>query len=310
MCVEREGECVRGKGGGRHVPNYQCPLLLTAEVLESPVCLSVHFPPSSSSLLLSVDARVGHVVASLECPQPQGWGLLVSRVLVELERSITTNKICLPEHLGSLQYAFPPSLTPSTFFHHSHLPPSLPPSLTFSPSLYRSSLFLADLSFMATDHDMEATYSIPLTTPLPLPPLPTLFIAVSSHIYLVVTAEWLGSSLQERYYLLHTRPANHHTVAPHSSLPVTSFLTISSFTEVEPHSMMQLFTGALTGQSLVPTSLPPSPSPPSSPSSHPSLPPSPFPSLILSLSFFFPLFPPSHAVHKCGIHLKRKVQGL
>ena len=80
-------------------------------VIESPMCLRVDIPISSSLLslstsctvLLSVDGRVGQVTASLQCTQPKGWGPLVKKVMVEMERGIITNKLSLLESLPSLQ---------------------------------------------------------------------------------------------------------------------------------------------------------------------------------------------------------------
>ena len=79
---------------------------LVVELLQNPPCLSITLdtPLSTDVLLLSVDSRIGHIVASLEADKQSTNEVI--KVLQQIEKEAVNNQNSLPNLLGILKLAF------------------------------------------------------------------------------------------------------------------------------------------------------------------------------------------------------------
>ena len=193
---------------------------------EAPLCVKVLVPlrHTAWTLLISIDSRIGHIVATVavDC---LGSGVKVA--LETLEREVAENKNALPAQLTMLQLV-----------------------MIFCPLAYdvmvvlrRCQLFLASVEEKACEQGLRVR-SVPLLKPLPFPPdTKTLFVELQPLAYLVVAAT-PHPQFTDSYYVLQVATGDEVTVPQ-------CFFAATNLDEIDPTQAVLSHMKAITGMCCV-----------------------------------------------------------
>jgi hypothetical protein len=176
-----------------------------------PPCLSINLSLSFATykLLLSIDIRMGQVIASLEgfAKAPNNN---ITKLLQTIEKNAIANSLQLSTHLSQLV----------------------------------CELYLMGVASLSNNFGITYTYSLPLLCRLPHSSRHIL-LKLNNFTYLVVSADMLNGQIIDKYHLLRVTPTTHGSNPTHDNVP-KAFLQAESLIEIDVAQAYHQLTGSIT----------------------------------------------------------------